>query len=409
MVLGPLSSRAAEARQSRADISIEWDGEFTRANGIRSGNGTAARPYVISGWSVNNIRIKDTTKAIRIMDNTITGTLTLDWNGPNITVMGNTIGDLRVNQNVARWGDSTSGMFTRNRIGVVGQLRHFDGMFMWNTVGSKAESPRPDVRAVNLDGWNNAHFARNTIYGYVDARIHGHHHSSEFGGMSHDHATGPHDMHPADHTRRFHEVMIEANSIFTSHEYGLAYLDTNHAANDRTANSETNPYLNAPHTHDTRAHIVANALDGSGILIDVFNAKDGRHKSYATGLLEIDRNRVSLPRDAARPPATVHGIEVRQARFVTVKIRSNTIAGPERLTGVAQLDDRLQNGSGIFLNTLENATVAIDAATISNRQFAVQATRLAKTVRWSITGLKASGVSEEVRTDASVANSPARR
>lgn len=395
-------------RQSRADIVIEWDGELTRANGIRSGKGTPASPYVISGWSLGNIRIKDTTKAITIMNNTIAGTLTLDYVGPNITVMGNTIGDLRVNQNVARWGDTTSGMFSKNIIGVVGQLRHFDGMFMSNTVGSP-DRAGPDVRAVNLDGWNNAHFARNRIYGYVDARVHGHHHSSQFGGSSHDHATGPHDMHQADHTKRFHQVMIEANSIVSGHEYGLAYLDTNHAANDRTASSETNPYLNAPHTHTTRAFIKANAISGSGILINVFNAKDERHKSYATGLLEIDRNRVSLPRDVAQPLRTVHGIEVRQARHVAVKIRSNAITGPDRLTGVAQLDGFFQPGSGILLNTLENATVAIESATITNREFAVQATSLAKTVRWSITGLKTSGVNEEVRTDASVANSPARR
>ncbi|HEX9694748.1 MAG TPA: hypothetical protein VGB64_00375 [Actinomycetota bacterium] len=409
MLVAPLSSRAAEQRGS---INIEYDGELNRAHGVRSGNGTPSNPYVISGWSLENLRIKDTSKAIKIVGNTITGTLTLDYIGPRITVERNRIGDLRVNQNVARWGGTTSGSFTRNTIGVVGQLRHFDGVFRWNTIGTPAAtatSAYPDVRAVNLDGWNNARFANNKIYGYMDARIHGHHHSSEFGMMSHDHSGATHMTHIVDHSRRYHQVVIEANSIFTSHAYGLAYLDTNHAANDRTANSETYPYLNAPHTHYTRAFIRANAVDGSGILVNVFNAKDERHIRTPSGLLEIDRNRVTLERDLSKPFEVVSGIEVRQARYLTLKMRSNSVTGAEPLTGVAQVDAPFQKGAGILLNTLEYATVSIENPSVANRQYGVQAKNLNKTVRWKVVGLKTTNVGEDVGYDASVANAPARR
>ena len=89
-------------------------------------------------------------EAIRIVDNSITGTLRLNWVGPNIEVRGNDVGDLRVNENNARWGDPTAGTFVHNTFRSVGQLRHFDGMFMYNTVGAPQSgmlsSKYPDVQ-----------------------------------------------------------------------------------------------------------------------------------------------------------------------------------------------------------------------------------------------------------------------
>ena len=225
VVLAPLSARAGSSRVAHNDITITWDGQLDRAHGVRSGHGTMDDPYVISGWTVGNISIRDTDKAIRIGDNTITGTLTLDWVGPDIMVMNNSIGDLRLNQNNARWGDPTSGMISHNTFASVGQLRHFDGTFSYNTVGgmngSRFGSKYPDVQAVNFDGFNGARFTHNTIYGFVDARLHGHHHSTGFGAPSHMHADGPHSM-PVDHTKRYHEVFITANTIYTSAPYALA-------------------------------------------------------------------------------------------------------------------------------------------------------------------------------------------
>ena len=48
--------------------------------------------------------LADTGKAVVIKNNEITSQLILNWNGPNVTVVDNRIGDLRVNQNVKRTG-----------------------------------------------------------------------------------------------------------------------------------------------------------------------------------------------------------------------------------------------------------------------------------------------------------------
>ncbi len=46
------SSPAASALAPHAPIDIEGNGNFTPANGVVSGQGTAADPYVIAGWSI---------------------------------------------------------------------------------------------------------------------------------------------------------------------------------------------------------------------------------------------------------------------------------------------------------------------------------------------------------------------
>lgn len=418
----PAAARASEphnsstpARAPHRDISIEWNGELTRANGVRKGRGTVKDPYVISGWTVGNIRIKDTDKAIRIENTSITGQLTLDWVGANVTVHKNEIGDLRVNQNNARWGNPMAGMIMHNTIGTVGQLRHFDGMFSYNRVGSpqdEALKPAyPATRAVNFDGFNGARFAANTIYGYVDARLHGHHHSSGYGATgSHLHGGGPMQDRDqgADHTKRYHEVLIQNNRIFTSHTYALSYLDTGHAGNDRTANSETNPYLNAPHTHFTRANLLGNQLTGAGILVDVFNAKDERHTGTPSGTMNIAGNTVTIERSLTKPFRVIQGIEIHQARYLTLNIKSNTVNGPAPLIALEQLSSAGSQGAGILLNGLDFATVTIEKATITNRQFGIQAIQLTQRVRWTIKGLTTSGVQQDVAYDSTVKNPPKR-
>ncbi|MFN2615484.1 MAG: hypothetical protein ABR552_11790 [Actinomycetota bacterium] len=402
-LLTPAFARAADpTRPTRQDITINWDGQFDRAHGIRSGRGTMMDPYVISGWTVNNINIRDTDKAIRIVNNTITGALTLNWIGHNLLVQGNDVGDLRVNENIARWGDNTAGTITRNTFASVGQLRHFDGTFSYNTVGTAQTNALgttyPGTRGVNFDGFNGARFVNNTIYGFVDARLHGHHHSSGYGMPSHMHDM-PSRETAAMHFDRYHEVFIQGNTIYTSAPYALAYLDTDHAANDRTANSETNPYLNAPHVHHTRVHIFSNRLYGAGILIDVFNAADEHHAGTRQGLVDIAGNSVSLIRDPQHPLRVVEGIEVTQARDLILKIRSNVVDGPVPLTGIAQIDGALTNGDGILLDILDRATVSIEGDRVSDRQFGVRALQLTKSVRWSVRGLVVSGVSQAVSYD----------
>src|SRR5688500_2739919 len=183
VVAVPQASAAEEEREIRDSIIITKDTQFTDVNGVRSGSGTASDPFVISNWDVSEIYIADTGKEFVIKNNTV-DFLTLNWNGNNVFVHNNDVGDLRVNENVRRTGGPTTGRIVNNTFDVVGQLRHFDGVFAHNTVGADPDMTDPnnleipffgDNRAVNFDGFNGAHFYDNTIYGYVEVRLHGHH------------------------------------------------------------------------------------------------------------------------------------------------------------------------------------------------------------------------------------------
>src|SRR5918999_1886721 len=134
--VGPQAPQDDEPKQTRESIYISADNEFNPANGVRSGSGTKSDPFVISDWSLESIHIHDTDRYVVIRDNVVSGTMVLDWIGDRVKVVNNNVQDLRVNQNVKRTGDMTSGLIAHNVFGVVGQLRHWDGVFAYNTVGS---------------------------------------------------------------------------------------------------------------------------------------------------------------------------------------------------------------------------------------------------------------------------------
>jgi hypothetical protein len=356
---------------------------------------------------VSRLIVKDTGRWVRIVDNTVTTRMVLDWIGEGVEVRRNDVGDLRVNQNVPRTGRATSGVIAENRFDVVGQLRHFDGVFERNVVGS-ADSlgNAPADRAVNFDGYDGARFRNNTIYGYMDARLHGHHHSSGFGMPSHEHMDHmDHHTMMVDHTKRYHEVWITGNDIHTRAGYALAYLDTGHAGNDRTANSEAEPDLNKPHVHYTHVFIRNNRLDGAGILVNVFNAKDEHHPRTARGLVEVSGNQIALETDQLHQFRELQGIEVRSAQDISLVVASNRVTGP---AGEVRGATRTPGGAGILLNGLDKGVVRIEDNVIANRSFGVRAARLTETVRWVIRGLATSNVEQPVAYDRSVANPPER-
>ncbi|MFN2594909.1 MAG: hypothetical protein ABR579_08500, partial [Actinomycetota bacterium] len=239
---------ADDSTQQHDSITIGADNEFNPSNGVLRGNGSKHHPFVISGWKIDTIDIHDTDNYYVIKGNDITSQLILDWTGNRAKVVNNHIADLRVNQNVQRTGEDTSGRITHNTFDTVGQLRHFNGLFAYNTVGAPGtpEIPFTSTEAVNFDGFNGSHFTHNTIYGFVDATLHGHHFSEHYGSkkmyrMGHEHV-------------RYDEVWITNNKIYATGPFALRYNDLNHAANDRTATSETDEALNDPHIHHTRVH-----------------------------------------------------------------------------------------------------------------------------------------------------------
>lgn len=413
---------SSEERAQRDDIFISGDGQFNPANGVRSGLGTKRDPFVISGWDVGTVTIKDTGAHLLIRDNVI-DRLVLDWNGPGVTVVDNEVGDLRVNQNVKRTGAATGGRIANNKFGSVGQLRHFDGVFENNLVKPTGMSfPLFSREAVQFDGFHGSRFRNNTIYGFVDVKLHGHHHGSSFGDDSHYHGAPPpeegqagHEGHGAadapdtDHTRRYHEVFISNNVIFADGDFALRYTDQAHAGDDRTAPSETNPELNANHIHFTRIHLVGNELKGAGLKVDVFNADDSRHTGTARGLVDIRNNKVSLERNSNDYPWTAKdGISLWAAKDATVRVVGNTVIGedPQKRD---LLDERFSADSGINLYDIDLADVYLEDNKVANMLYGVRAAQMTESVRWIVSGLTTSGVSQAVYWDNSVKNAPERR
>jgi hypothetical protein len=392
-------------RMQRPDVTIAKDSEFDAEHAVRSGTGTADDPYVISGWQMNNLVIRDTDRWITIKDNIINGQLILDWVGDRVHVMGNQIGDLRVNQNVKRTGLPTSGHIMDNTFGVVGQLRHWDGVFEDNLVGSATGNL--NAQAVNFDGFNGARFRDNVIYGFMDARLHGHHHSSAYGGTSHMHAA-EHGSAAVDHTKRYHEVWITNNKIRTTHEYALAYLDTGHAGNDRTAASEQEEALNKPHKHLTRVHLTGNRLYGAGILVNIFNSPDQIHTGTHLGLMEIRGNRIRLAADDFLTLKELYGVRVVQATDVVLKIVGNAVAGRSvESDSMAAFFEQWDQDAGISLAGLDKGDVWIVGNSVANRTFGVRAVNMTARVKWVVRDLKTDNVNQSVAYDASVANKPA--
>jgi hypothetical protein len=385
---------AAERQRPTMNIRILNNSEFDREHGVTSGTGTKSNPYVISGLELNSLHIENTSKWVEIKKNTIAGTLLLDWIG-GAKVHYNSIGTLVANRNVKRTGMPTTGSIVRNRIGDVQQLRHWDGVFAYNTVGNTKDLKR---RAANMDGFNGAKYHNNTFYGFVDARLHGHHHSSGFGEESHMHSTHSDHHHAAaavDHTQRYHQVSVTNNKIYSNADYALAWLDTGHAGNDRTAASETDEALNDPHAHHTRVRFAGNKLMGAGILVDVFNANDRRHLRTYKGSLEIDNNTITLHKDDFLSAKQLMGINMRNATDVTTRIRGNKITGWKPSNFLSFLE-RWDTNAGILLQNVDKADVWIVGNSVANRHFGVHAVNFTVSTRWFISKLKTSNVQEPV-------------
>jgi hypothetical protein len=409
-------AQADDGPTDRADIFITKDSEFNPANGVRSGSGTTSDPYVIAGWNVQRMYVADTSKSLVIRDNMVTDQLVLNWNGPGVTLVHNQIGDLRVNQNVTRTGEATSGYIAHNVFGIVGQLRHFDGIFEHNLVKGNddvfAQLTAPfNAQAVQFDGFNGSHFRNNEIYGWVEVRLHGHHHGSGYGDASHYHGSdhAHHDMDAMDHTDRWHQVFVTGNKIHVDQTWGLIYTDTAHSANDRTAASEDNEALNQPHVHHTRVYLHDNKLFGGGIYVDVFNPDDENHIGTRRGLMDIRNNTITLARAAtAMPWEQFDGISVWQAKDVTLNIVGNTVVA-EAAENRDPLEAQYANDSGIFLQSLRDSDVFIRDNAVSNSVYGVRGSDMSKDVQWTIGGLKTQSVTYPVYYDNSVKNQPKER
>lgn len=401
---------AADEKEPRNSITIGKDGEFDAAHGVRSGSGTAEDPYVISGWRLSSLHVHDTDRYFVVRDNEITSRLVLNWTGDRVKVVDNVIGDLRVNQNVPRTGMPTSGLFARNKIDLVGQLRHFDGIFERNVVGSpdggmEEDLPFFDQRAVNFDGFNGARFRNNTVYGYMDVKIHGHHHGSGFGEGSHDHSAAPEESHDhsemsgVDHTQRYHQVWVTGNKIYSTDRYALGFNDSGHRANDRTAASEDNEALNLPHVHYTRVHLNGNELIGAGLEVNIFNSSDELHEKYEDGFLEIKNNSVKLSVAELEPFTSKTGISVYNARFAEIRIEGNSVEGTYDGTQPLLISTD-QWETGIQIDQLLETRMYVLNNRVSKVETGLSAWRFERT-QWWLKNLVTETVETRMQTDES--------
>jgi hypothetical protein len=381
--------------QQREYIVIQSNADFTRERGVRSGSGTKADPYVISGWALDWAVVRNTTAWFTWRNTTVKEQLILNWNDDRVKLVDNYIGDLRVNQNVARTEDMTSGLFKNNRFGIVGQLRHFDGKFVHNVVGTKpaAGTPYPDVKIARFDGFNGAHFDDNVFYGYADFSLHGHHHGSSFGAHSHHHDGSMHDG-KMDHTKRFHEMWATGNTVYSSGPWGLRYTDVDHVANDRSSQSEDEPLLNLPHVHHTRVHINDNRLFGAGLAVEVFNADDELHKEIGTGRVEFLRNRVTVGKNTP----VQQGLTVHMVQGLSLDVKNNKFSR-------AGSDD-WADSSGLRLYEFNKARVHVVGNDISGFDTGISAAGFNNSVFWWLKNNTVRGASDKLDHSDSVAHKP---
>jgi hypothetical protein len=216
-----------------------------------------------------------------------------------------------------------------------------------------------------------------------------------------------------DHTKRYHQVWVTNNTIHSGDYYGLLYTDSNHAGNDRTATSETNPDLNKPHVHTTKVNLTGNKVYGAGIQVNIFNADDERHLGTKTGSMKIKNNKVFVQQadfEADDTFSSKDGIAISQANDVNLSIVGNTVDGSYGETDVTtDIQKRFDYGSGIYLWDLNQAKVKILDNTVIDRTYGVHASSMSDSVKWWIAGLRTSGVEDDVYYDSSVKNEPERR
>lgn len=395
----PTTGQALTDLDRHGDILIRSDLDWTPAAGIRSGTGAPDDPFVISGLNVDRVLIADTTKCFEIKENYVADILILDWTGPCGLVHSNHLANFRTNRNVERTGDPTGAMITKNEILRVEELRHFDGGLVDNVIGRADLAALPvglgQGVVLNIAGLNGADISRNAIYGGVDMKIHGHHHSDADGRHSHNHGQADAQQNETvleKHNVRYVNFLFQDNTILDK-GFGLRYNDLNHAGDDRTATSEQEPTLENPHEHFTSVKIVNNVIEGRGLRVSVFNAPDERHLGSVGTLL--------LAGNTLREPAAGSAVTIQDVRGGTVIVSGNTVT-----RGDDVLDSLGLGGAGVTLQRFENSTVRVEGNTLPGYDYGVVARDFDALTTWWVAGNVAPDAESEAYWDSSVPNAP---
>lgn len=440
---------AAAALEEVTHIAVYDDNGFNPANGVRSGQGTLADPYVISGYYVTgDLYLGDTDACFEVKENFIAGQLSLNWNGQCVWVHHNFIRDLRVNENIPRIGYATGGLIEANQIEFIGQLRHYDGEVRNNVVGPRTADSGfdpvleetvlliPELLLANIDGFNQGLIHHNTFYGPVDLDLHGHHHGTGF-FAPHSHYHGMDEAHTPDHmedhTDRWTSVEFTDNKIVDEVAYGLRYEDQNHAGDDRTANSEDNEMLDMNHTHRVDVLIARNTIEGAQIWVDIFGADDENHEARNDGWLRIVDNTVTLKERenkgllgsqffffGSQPYVEYAAILVQAAKEVEATISGNILTyvplgqqPSDPLSGVPLMGQwfggQEQIPAGVRIEAVRDANILVEKNTIKDFEYGIQARDMDDMTWWTVASNTVQGASYDVYYDESVANKPVER
>lgn len=393
------------------------------SSGFTTGNGTLQDPYVIEHvYVAGDLYIQDTDACFIVRETWIGGQLTLNWNGQCVHVHHNHVRDLRVNENIRRVGYATGGFIEDNEIEIVGQLRHYDGVFQRNEVGPASADSLWDqvlettpllsqrLLIANIDGFNQGLIRDNTFHGSVDLDFHGHHHGAGFfAPHSHYHGDDPknYTLHDHDHTERWTSVEFTGNIVIDREGYGLRYEDRNHAGDDRTARSEQVEELDDPHFHRTDVVISGNEVRGAGIWVDVFNADDSRHEERNDGWLTIEDNIVRVEEREEEIPffSTAYqpyvGFQIDLAKEVEIVLRGNQAFYLPAEEGGLPLLSSGPVVSGYEVDRLKDAHLVVEDNRADGFDIGLHL-RSFEDVSWRASGNDFGDAEEPVRSDDSV-------
>lgn len=426
----------------RVLIEGEPDAERLRGeHGINlTGTGTLDDPYVLEALRVSDeLELIDTVDHWVIRENFIDGELRLNWNGDKVHVHHNHIRDLRVNENVERVELATAGLIEQNDISIVGQIRHFDGVFTHNTVGPVPEGvfdplindagelvpvPFREELALNIDGFDGGEFIENEIQGGVDMQLHGHHHASCFGCFSHNHGDAD-AADKKDHTIRYHMGAFRANTVDASVGPAFRYQDTGHSGDDETATSEPWEELEAGHVHHTYVTIQGNEITGGPFVVDIFNADDEDHPSTNPGQLTIEANTVSYTLDDQTLRTGwletwgPHGLIISEVKEMDLQVSGNEIrvdgghdtSAANQVGSIAGREETWLSGqkpSAVHIDDASNGTLAVTGNTLSGTHYGVFAEYLDEEVQWTVADNTYEDVPDQVEYDETVETKPER-
>lgn len=392
-----------------------------RAEGHLSGAGTPEDPYVLEDFYVEDtLAISDTSRSLILRNGYVGGQLRLNYVGESLYVHHVHARDLRINENVERVGTNTGGLFHDNSFAFVGQIRHFVGEFRDNTIGPRPEGvfaqalgdtgPFTVAPAVvfNFDGFHRADVHHNHFEGVVDIKLHGHNHADCFTCPVHNHAAeaefpGNASHVPelqgdalaqalamrSHHSVRYVSLAFHDNEILVPGGVALRYRDTNHAGDDRTANSEPNEYLEDPHFHVQDVTFEGNRLDGGRFEVEIFNAVDERHPVQNRGILRFIDNDVRavwerghLGESNPRPAAAV---ELLHVDGLDLRLAANEIGfdeAPRESTDVAQSLKEPRPLIGINIHEADDSNLTLSHNHVATGTYGVFVNKLAETVWW---------------------------